>query len=237
VQFEKIKGDLAGPLNTYYDTMNISLSKLVTVTESDFVIESKGRNIMLTLQSTSNFHNTNVVLRYKNADGKSQIGLIVGLTIGVLAIIALLIVVCYCKKKRQIRRLPENSFYLSKKEINLYFPEIQGLVVLNILKETAKHYDKLMMEASEGKSSDEDGEQCVICLTSISSSEMVRVTYCKHIFHSHCLINWFSKNQVKCCLLRTVLIVDISVTGSLRKQHTKNFVEEEIKFIHKILSG
>ena len=71
-------------------------------------------------------------------------------------VIVSIVVFCYCRKKRQIRRLTENSFYLSTKEINLYFPEVKGSVVLSYLKKIALNYDKLMVNESESRTDKND---------------------------------------------------------------------------------
>lgn len=42
---------------------------------------------------------------------------------------------------------------------------------------------------------------CVICLETINLEDMVRICYCKHIFHSSCLIGWFNKQRVICIFI------------------------------------
>ena len=37
---------------------------------------------------------------------------------------------------------------------------------------------------------------CVICLNPIEDTDKMKVTYCKHIFHDHCLVQWFAKQRV-----------------------------------------
>lgn len=43
---------------------------------------------------------------------------------------------------------------------------------------------------------DEGDRDCVICLCSIEGKDMMRATYCRHLFHSQCLVKWFEKNRV-----------------------------------------
>ena len=44
--------------------MNKSYSKLVTITENNFTINTEGRNLMITVTSKNNGHSTNVILYY-----------------------------------------------------------------------------------------------------------------------------------------------------------------------------
>jgi hypothetical protein len=64
LQFERIPGDLAGPLNTYYSSTNLSSAKLVTTRQVSFTVVTQGRNIMLALVSSSNTQSTNVVISF-----------------------------------------------------------------------------------------------------------------------------------------------------------------------------
>lgn len=45
----------------------------------------------------------------------------------------------------------------------------------------------------------------MICLCPITTTEDVRAGYCKHIFHSGCLMEWFKKQQVSSTPFRTAL--------------------------------
>jgi hypothetical protein len=41
---------------------------------------------------------------------------------------------------------------------------------------------------------------CVICLCPVGAADMMKVTYCRHMFHAHCLTEWFKKTRVYCVL-------------------------------------
>ena len=82
--------------------------------------------------------------------------------------------------RRQIVNVPQvalsNEEKLSHQEISKYFPPIVAQSVLP--KQAMNHLE------------------CAVCLTDIEKNSIIRVTYCKHIFHGHCLSSWFEKTQV-----------------------------------------
>lgn len=133
VQFEKREGDLAGELNHLY-RQGLSTSKLVTSIENVFSLASQGHNLMVTLSSSSNTQSTTVVLSYENGGKKSRLGMILGALVPVLVVV-IIVVACCCRKARRRQLIPENSFYLSKKEINWYYPEVEGSLVLSFLQQ------------------------------------------------------------------------------------------------------
>lgn len=66
---------------------------------------------------------------------------------------------------------------LNAEQVEHYFPDVR--------------YDELF----EGANSAEERE-CMICLCAFESEDLLKVTYCWHIFHSGCLSSWFKVDQV-----------------------------------------
>lgn len=50
---------------------------------------------------------------------------------------------------------------------------------------------------------------------------MARAGYCKHVFHSNCLVEWFKKQQVISGLYRTAHIVDKITKDSRPKYYIR----------------
>ncbi|KAL4468631.1 hypothetical protein ABPG74_005134 [Tetrahymena malaccensis] len=75
----------------------------------------------------------------------------------------------------------------------------------------------------------QDNNFCSICLVEIGVQDKLRLTICKHLFHSDCLITWISQNE-NCPLCRqSFLIADILeylVTIQINKHTTVEQVSE-----------
>ena len=115
VQYEQIKGDLAGYLNTYFDYANKSYQKLVSINENNFSVSTGGRSLMITVSSKNTGHSAQVVLRFQNPN-KSRIGFILGLTFGIVGFLVVIIVIaCCCRKRRERKVVVPNSIYLTRR--------------------------------------------------------------------------------------------------------------------------
>ena len=82
-------------------------------------------------------HSTTVYLKYKDPN-KLNMALILGIALGVgvpLLIVIFILIGCFCCKKRsrQHRVVHQDSGYLTKREIDLYYPEIKGEVVTDFV--------------------------------------------------------------------------------------------------------
>lgn len=115
------------------------------------------------------------------------------IVLGVAILIALIIGIIYIvKKRREFRVQPRESLVrgeladtnLTPLEIERYFPVVLA--------------DKVMAAKSRNESSMDliPTQDCVICLCPIERTELIRITYCNHLFHKDCLLGWFKKLQV-----------------------------------------
>jgi hypothetical protein len=79
-------------------------------------------------------------------------------------------------------------------------------------------------DENSGRREEEGGEErtCVVCLSPIESKSKIRVTYCRHIFHSHCLLGWFKKNEVRVIIARIALSVGTIARLTPHKQLTSS---------------
>lgn len=102
MQYETVVGNVAGYLNTYYDSNHVPFSKKVTIQDATTLITTNGMNISLTLTSYQGT-NTGVTIFYRDPSKTTDsLRLILGISIGVTgAVIIIILIVYLCKRKRQ----------------------------------------------------------------------------------------------------------------------------------------
>lgn len=97
-------------------------------------------------------------------------------------------------------RIVDDSNKLTEEEIERFFPVFKQEMA--IIKEQNTLSSLVVASQSIIKTTDVDEKDigdktdCIICLCPIEESEDTRAGFCKHIFHSHCLITWFKKQRV-----------------------------------------
>ncbi|CAD8058124.1 unnamed protein product [Paramecium sonneborni] len=104
-------------------------------------------------------------------------------------IIALLIIICVIYFQRKARRIntgPQNGqnsgLDSSKRKYNLNFK--QDYIPVELYEQIIQEYPGLV-EISD----------CQICLVEFQKQDLVKLTYCLHLFHSTCIDEWRRRNQ------------------------------------------
>jgi hypothetical protein len=52
---------------------------------------------------------------------------------------------------------------------------------------------------------------CVICLCPVGPNDKMKILYCNHVFHDHCLTEWFKKNRVMFSFIIELSLLSIGV--------------------------
>jgi len=89
-------------------------------------------------------------------------------------------------------------------EENVELQERVGSVTIGLPPETLAALPEIAFkkQADEG-----DGERCTVCLDDYEDGEIVLQLPCSHIFHGHCVPEWF-KTQKTCPLCRHGVVIE-----------------------------
>lgn len=135
-----------------------------------------------------------------------MLAIVLGVLGGIL-FIALVVAACYIA--RRVRRNsslvnpnslqvgdPGSENKLSDSEVELFFPTVLYKDVFSSKTEETSSMSLKNNSNSEKEKETMDSD-CVICLCPVGSDELMKGTYCRHMFHAPCLINWFKKQRVQ----------------------------------------
>ncbi|KFK43767.1 hypothetical protein AALP_AA1G170200 [Arabis alpina] len=64
---------------------------------------------------------------------------------------------------------------------------------------------------------DENGSDCVVCLSKLKKGEEVRKLECRHVFHKQCLEGWLQHLNFTCPLCRSGLVSDDCVSRTQQR--------------------
>jgi hypothetical protein len=201
-------GVLAGKINTaYLDTQPAQIILSSTVATLD--LPSKGLNILLTFHNYGSATASVAVSIPTTPTTTVSITTIMAVVFSLLGL-AIIIVFVY-----RIRRYltARNSIVLNvgpavmadhnsliDAEVNKYFPEVSAAILLQTDINASSSEININNESSVNRAERIDNREmvieCSICFDEVNASHLARVTYCRHIFHSNCLLEWFHKNQV-----------------------------------------
>ncbi|VVA91401.1 unnamed protein product [Arabis nemorensis] len=67
---------------------------------------------------------------------------------------------------------------------------------------------------------DENGSDCVVCLSKLKEGEEVRKLECGHVFHKECFEGWLQHLNFNCPLCRSGLVSDYCVSRTQRRVGT-----------------
>ncbi len=82
-----------------------------------------------------------------------------------------------------------------------------GHLIPQVMHSQQRGLSKEVMEALPESTLIEDGEDCVICLETMSAGERVLRLPCFHSYHSGCVRNWLG--NAKCCPIDKINIEDL----------------------------
>ncbi|CAD8143639.1 unnamed protein product [Paramecium octaurelia] len=151
-----------------------------------------------------------IISNDSNADGLSKIMMMIFIPVFVL--IFFLLVCCgvkFYKRKLDETQVPIKVEQQSEEKnfINLYIPTYKFEQVKELIQEEVNINDLY----------------CSICLDAFSTEHDVKVTYCKHIYHSECLTLWIQKTKI-CPLCRAPL--DEKTLASLINQRSETMIDQ-----------
>jgi hypothetical protein len=204
---------LAGKLDMYYTNPNSSYQFILSNSPINITIPSKGLGILLTFRNYGSSYAT-VAITYGSVNPVYlSTTIILAVCFSIIGAIIIVVVVIRARKyfvnqnlsvsnSREIVII--NNSNLTDDEINKYFPEVRAAAIIQ-RSEINPSTSELNLNDSTLNQEEEDLNcECSICFDNIKRDEMIRVTYCKHIFHGRCLVEWFHKNPVTLFLSRPV---------------------------------
>ncbi len=193
-------GILAGKINTAYlgtEPAQFTLSSTVAT----LTLPSNGLNILLTFHNYGNSTATVTVSIPITPTSSIHLTTIMTVVFSLLGL-AIIIVLAY-----RIRRClsARNSIVLNvgpavladhnsltDAEVNKYFPEVSAAILLQTDLNASSSEININNESSLNRVDRIDIREalieCSICFDEVRASHLARVTYCRHIFHSNCLL-------------------------------------------------
>jgi hypothetical protein len=194
-------GVLPGKINTAY-LGNQSAELTLSLIPAMLFLPSTGLNIMLTFHNYGNSTaSVSVSIPTNTSNDASSLSIILAVVLGLVGL-AILILIAYRLRKWCSARnsvvinvppaviVDENS--LTEAEINKYFPEVSAAIFLQTDVNASTSEMNINNESSLSRvdrlESRELLIECSICFDEVRASHLVRVTYCRHIFHAKCLL-------------------------------------------------
>ncbi|CAD8147154.1 unnamed protein product [Paramecium pentaurelia] len=147
------------------------------------------QNAYITFKIYSQY-DVNILINSDQDDGLSKMMMIIFIP---LCIVFFFLLVCCCVKIYQ-KKLPQTQIHKKVDQdfeasfVNLYMPTLKFQQVKEIIQDDINQQETY----------------CSICLEKFTLQNNVKVTYCKHIYHSQCLSIWIKKIKI-CPLCRAPL--------------------------------